>query len=153
MLTKLKVRIKLCGHPDEIGFRIDNSSALPEKPARFEILADENVTNSAWEEWEWYAIKNVNRDEVKMAANEKTPRIYLVCAEIFRRYLKIRNNINPMINPCHREWKIVQPKALIIFSGMNVARFFIDYLFQFYQLMLSNPPVHQGSFDDYQEPA
>jgi hypothetical protein len=84
MLTKSKVRIKLCCHPDEIGFRIDNSSADTEMPARCEIFADENVTNSAWEETGRYAIKNVNRDEAKMAANAKTPRRYLVCDEIFR---------------------------------------------------------------------
>jgi hypothetical protein len=45
----------------------------------------------------------VNRDEIKMAANAKTPMTYLICDEIFGRNLNIMNRISPMINPCHNE--------------------------------------------------
>ncbi len=47
MLTTSKVLIKLCFHPDETGFSTENSSAISEIPARFEILADEYDTKSA----------------------------------------------------------------------------------------------------------
>ncbi|KPL12757.1 MAG: hypothetical protein AMS23_02005 [Bacteroides sp. SM1_62] len=132
MLTRSKVLTKLCCHPDKTGFSADNPSALSEMPARFEMLTDEFATNSAGDETGWYAIKNVKRDEVKMAANAKTPSRYLTCDEISRRNLKISSNINPMIIPCHSEWKIVQPNAYTISSGMKIARIFIYYLFQFY---------------------